>query len=202
MKLITIVTDIGGPVALHGLLSELPSDFKTPILVMQSTTEIIQDSTIATLRKTISLPIAPLKRKAALQAGSVYFGEPDKSYFPMPGEAKLAIDYLQNGAGATPLSDSLTNLARVLGEDLTLVFLSGRGNAAEISKLCSVLESCHVPILVLSRLESVVDELGRCALTSAPSAVELSAQQIVDFLLQSSIHAKTGSKVRQRVGKR
>ncbi len=186
MRLITIVTDIGGPVALHDILSELPRDFGAPIIVMQPAGEVLVESAIAALRHTSKLKIAQVQTENQLEAGTVYFAESGSSYLPGTDRSRLTLVQENESGKQTGMPGTVGALARLLGSEMTVVFLSGRGDATEIKHVCSALEQCGSPVLVLDRKESVVDELGQCALKFAPSARELGAAKIVAILSEVS----------------
>lgn len=190
MRLILIVTDVGGPVALHDILSELPPDFGTPIVVVQPGGEGLLESAIAALRHTTALRIAKMGQVEDLQAGVVYFAEMTKGYLPGADRDKLVLEYSAAASGRGSISATLGALARLLGSELTAVFLSGRGDATEIMRVCSVLEQCGCRMLVLDRKESVVGELGQCALRSAASAHELSASGIVAVICGAEVESR------------
>jgi chemotaxis response regulator CheB len=201
VRLITIVTDVGGPVAMHTLLSELPQDFGTPIVVLHSAENVLLDSAIAALRHTTPLKLAQLGSSAGLHAGTVYFAQPGKSYQPGPEREALTVEMQKSDKKAHGFSSTLMGLARLLGSELTVVFLSGRGTQEEITGVCSFLEQCGCSMLVLSRKESVVDELGRCALRATTSACELSSVRIVDLLVLQAGTTATTRKATQKAAK-
>ena len=201
MRLITIVTDVGGPVAMHALLSELPQNFGSPIMVLQSTDNVLLDSAIAALRHTTPLKLAQLGSTTSLHAGTVYFAQPGKSYLPGPDRDKLALELQKTEKKSHGFSNTVIGLARLLGSELTVVFLSGRGDQEEITRVCSFLEQCGCSVLVLNRKESVVDELGRCALHATTSACELSAVRIVDLLIMQAGESTPERKTTQKVAK-
>ncbi len=191
MRLITIVTDIGGPVALHDILSELPRDFGAPIVVMQPAGGVLVESAIAALRHTSKLKIARIQNENQLEAGTVYFAESGSGFLPGTDRNRITLAPAQESGKHTGMTGTVGALARLLGSELTVIFLSGRGDATEIKHVCSALEQCGSPVLVLDRKESVVDELGQCALKFAPSARELDAAKIVAILSEvSSLPAK------------
>lgn len=187
MRLIAIVTDIGGPIALHDILSELPRAFGTPIVVMQPTGDVLIESAIAALRHTTELTFAQIRSSEALEAGTVYFAESGKGYLPGPDRNRLLLENSEVGNAPGVIATTLSAFARLLGSELTVVFLSGRGDELEIRRVCSILEQCGSQMLVLSRKESVVDELGQCALRAASSAQELSALRIAAVLRDFAI---------------
>ncbi|MBK7090874.1 MAG: hypothetical protein IPH59_03995 [bacterium] len=178
MRLITILTDIGGPVALHNILSELPRDFGTPILVIQPAGQVLAESATAALRHTTELRISKIHDGEELKAGSVYFVESGQSYMPDSDRSLLKLVSASKD-GHSQASNMLSALARLLGSEMTVVFLSGRGDSKVIKHVCSALEQCGCRVLVLDKKESVVDELGRCALKFAPSAHEMTGAKIV-----------------------
>lgn len=185
MRLITILTDIGGPVALHNVLSELPRNFGTPILVVQPAGQVLVESATAALRHTTELRISKIHDGGELKAGTVYFVDSGRSYTPDSDRNLLSLISTADD-GRSEASKLLGALARLLGSEMTVIFLSGRGDSKEIKHVCSALEQCGCRVLVLDKKESVVDELGRCALKFTPSARELSAAKIVATITAGS----------------
>lgn len=185
MRLISILTDIGGPVALHNILSELPRDFGTPIVVMQPAGEVLVESAIAALRHTTELRISSIHAEEELKAGSVYFVETGRLYLPDADRNMLKlVDSTECGRNGA--ATMLGALARLLGSEMTVVFLSGRGDGKEIQHVCSALEQCGCQVLVLDKKESVVDELGQCALKYSPSAIEMTGAKIIAALSEGT----------------
>lgn len=202
MRLVAVVTDVGGPVALHDIFSELPGDFGAPIVVMQPTNDIPLESAAAALRHTIKLKIAQMRHGGKLHAGAVYFAESAKSYRPIENSDEIRIEINRGEEGEYGLISTLAEFAAILGRALTVVFLSGRSSEEEIERLCSILESNGCPILVLSRSESVVDELGACVLNAAATASELSSMQIGEFLRARVVQSLPERKSKIRAAKR
>ncbi len=202
MRLITIVTDIGGPIALHGILSELPREFGAPIVVMQPAGEVLVESAIAALRRTTKLRIVQMKAEEELEAGTVYFAESGSGYQPGADRNRLMLVHARGRGGHSGIAGTMGALARLLGSELTVIFLSGRGDATEIKHICSALEQCGSRVLVLDRKESVVEELGQSALRFAPSAKELSAARIVAVLWEATAGQGIGRNTTESAAKK
>lgn len=202
LRLVAVVTDVGGPVALHDILSELPGNFGAPIVVVQSNHDIVLESASAGLRHTIKLKIAQVRHAVKLHAGAVYFIEAGKGFLPMADSNDIRID-LHSGEQCDHCAiQLLEDFAPILGPAMSVVFLSGRSNAEAVKQLCSILESNGCPMLVLARGESVVEELGNCVLHATNSAAELSSVQIGEYLQHRAAQRLPERKSKIRADKR
>ena len=141
MKLILLITDIGGPVALHTLLSEIPKDIPCPIMVLPSSEVGLLESSAAALRRTIALPILhdPAAHEARTPA-ACFFGAAEHS---VPTHSDRGSDCARShhvNKEEEYLRKTIENLAAAFSEELTVIFLSGRGRRPEIQASCSILE--------------------------------------------------------------
>ncbi len=186
MKLILLVTDVGGPVALHSLLSEMPEHFGHPIVVLPSSELGLLESSAAALRRTISLPIEMIQPVTALRAGCVFFGAPNSCYRPTFHDGRVSIEAVGVNREEEYVRKTLENFAGTYGDELTVVFLSGRGRNEEIQSCCSTLERSGCRLIVFHRSETVVFDMGQCVLEECPSAVELTSSEIVTLVTTSS----------------
>lgn len=202
LRLVAVVTDVGGPVALHDILSDLPANFGAPIVVVQSNHDIVLESASAGLRHTIKLKIAQVRHAAKLHAGAVYFIESGKSFLSMADNDDIRIGLHSSDQSDNSAIKLLEDFARILGPAMTAVFLSGRSSAEAVKQLCSILESNGCPMLVLARGESVVEELGDCVLHASSSAAELSSVQIGEYLQQRAGQLLPERKSKIRADKR
>lgn len=194
-RLFVIVTDIGGPVALHNLLSELPADFAIPILVLQTSESILLESAIGALQRTSALKLRQLDGRHELAPRHAYFainGRPHRITRVTP---KLTVE--PGEASPNWISLTLCNLAGQLAENLTVAFLSGRGEDRDIQATCAALEQNRCRTLVLSSSESMASALGSSVLANLHTASECSAQAIVGELLglqnKSAMRPRSGA---------
>jgi chemotaxis response regulator CheB len=198
MKLILFITDVGGPVALHTVLSEIPSSIRCPLIVLPSSEVGLLESSAAALRRTTSLPIVMMQPRQKLDPGCVYFGTAGTVYRVADKTGVLEVDTAIVGNEEDFVRRSIENLASALGGELVLVFLSGRGRRSEILAACAKAEEANCRMLILSRSETLVFDMGQLVLTECPSALELSACEISTFLasetsaLKSPHHQKPG----------
>jgi chemotaxis response regulator CheB len=194
-RLFVIVTDIGGPVALHNLLSELPADFAIPILVLQTSDAILLESAIGALQRTSSLKLKQLEGRRDLTSRHAYFAMNGRPHRITRITPKLTLE--PGDASPNWISQTLCDLATQLAENLTVAFLSGRGEDREITATCTALEQNRCRILVLNSSESMASALGRSVLANLRSASECSAQAIVSELLglqnKSAMRPRSGA---------
>jgi two-component system, chemotaxis family, protein-glutamate methylesterase/glutaminase len=182
MKLILLITDVGGPVALHTLLSEIPKDIPCPIMVLPSSEVGLLESSAAALRRTIALPIFMIQPRMKLESGCVFFGAAGILYRPIRIEGMMALEAIHVNKEEEYLRKTIENLATAFSEELTVIFLSGRGRRPEIQAGCSVLEKFGSRLIVLNRSETVVFDMGQQVLDESSAACELTATEIVALL--------------------
>jgi two-component system chemotaxis response regulator CheB len=186
MKLILLITDVGGPVALHTLLSEIPGDIPCPLMVLPSSEVGLLESSAAALRRTIALPIVMIQPRMKLECGCVFFGAAGTLYRPVRIEDITALEIIRVNKGNEYLRDTVENFATEFAEELIVIFLSGKGRRSEIQASCSVLEKSGCRLIVLSRSETVLFDMGQQVLDDSPAASELTAAEIVAFLTSQS----------------
>jgi len=186
MKLILLITDVGGPVALHTLLSEIPKDIPCPLMVLPSSEVGLLESSAAALRRTIALPIFMIQPRMKLERGCVFFAAAGTLYRPIRIEEMTALEAIQVNREEEYLRKTIENLATAFAEELTVIFLSGKGRRSEIQASCSVLEKSGCRLIVLNRSETVLFDMGQQVLDDSPVASELTAAEIVAFLTSES----------------
>ena len=198
MKLILLITDIGGPVALHTLLSEIPKDIPCPLIVLPSSEVGLQESSAAALRRTTALPILMIQPRLKLERGCVYFAAAGTLYRPARIEELIALEtgFVDNEEEC--FRKTIENLAADCAEELTVIFLSGKGRRAEIQEVCSVLEKSGCRLIVLSRSETVLFDMGQLVLAESPLATELTAAEIATLL---STESSTVPSIRKKLPK-
>jgi len=196
-RLIVVVADIGGPVALHNLLSELPADFRLPIVILLTSDPLLHESSIGALQRTTPLKLQQVKSETELRAGHAYFAVSGRACSLNITGQRLVLQ--PDRPDERWISSSIACFAEQFGASLTVVFLSGRGDDTDTRPACSALKQHRCDTLVLSTAESVVSDLGRSVLAHHPAARELSAQQIIACLVtdQNKLTAPT----RQKVGR-
>ena len=186
MKLILLITDVGGPVALHTLLSEFPKDIPCPLMVLPSSEVGLLESSAAALRRTIALPIFMIQPRMKLERGCVFFAAAGTLYRPIRIEEMTALEAIHVNREEEYLRKTIENLATAFAEESTVIFLSGKGRRSEIQASCSVLEKSGCRLIVLNRSETVLFDMGQQVLDESPVASELTAAEIVAFLTSES----------------
>lgn len=186
MKVVLIITDIGGPVALHNLLSEMPANFSAPIVVMQSSEMGLLESSMEALKRTIPLKVSSLEKRTILHPGCVYFGASHCVFSPTVTESRLTVEVAMAGSKEEYIRKTIDNFAGAFRSELTVVFLSGRGREREIVAGCRLLEEAGCRLMVLSRLEAVVFNMGSQVLKTSSQADELPAEDIAAVLSSES----------------
>jgi two-component system chemotaxis response regulator CheB len=167
MKLILLITDVGGPVALHTLLSEIPKNIPCPLMVLPSSEVGLLESSAAALRRTIALPIIMIQPRMKLEPGCVFFGAAGTLYRPIWVEEMMSLEAIHVNKEEEYLRKTIENLAAEFSEELTVIILSGKGRRSEIQASCSVLEKSGCRLIVLSRSETVLFDMGQQVLVKS-----------------------------------
>lgn len=197
MRLVLIVTDIGGPPALHDLLSQLPKNYGVPIVVLQSFDVGVLETSAAVLRRTLQLKVSLIEEATELQSGHVYFTRPEVCHHLTMNSSGLTVEPGTSGTCGGIFTDTISSFAGACGEQLTVVFLSGKGKGEELIKSCHFLAESGGAVLVLDRHEAVVSDMGKQVLKHAGLASEVGATEIVEYL--ASLDSKHGASISRRI---
>jgi two-component system chemotaxis response regulator CheB len=182
MRLVLLVADVGGPPALHDLLSQLPRQFKSPIVVLQSVDVGLLETSAAVLKRTIQLRVSLIEGATSLESGQVYFARPDMTYLLRRTPQQLLIEPVSAGGQDAALAQTVVSITEACPGEATAIFLSGTSRGQELASGCRALVEADCEILVLDRLEAVVSDMAKQVLKYAPSARELTIIEIVDHL--------------------
>jgi len=186
MKLVLVVTDIGGPTSLHSLLSELPTDFSLPIVVLHTVEKALMESSLAALEKTLPFKVALLEGRTLIDPGTVYFCKEELVYHPIIRDSRNALVGVDGHNSHTTVGKSIDGISAAYKSELATVFLSGKGYASDLTASCTRLDQSGCAVFVLNRKETVVFDMGRRVLKNVARAKELSARQIAQELVAFS----------------
>jgi two-component system chemotaxis response regulator CheB len=190
MQLVIFITDIGGPPALHEILSQLPEEFGLPVVVVPSLDDGILGLSAAALEHTIALKVEQLEDSTLLRAGAVYFAQPRSAYQPVRSDAGVRTRLIGDSHAHALVGQTLENFAQTYQDQIIVVLLSGRGREDEVARACSFLADYGSTIIVLDRHESLVFDMGGAVLHQVPASSELTASEIVELLLDRGIEPK------------
>lgn len=136
IQLVAIGASTGGPPVLKTILSKLPRNFPTPVLIVQHMTAGFREGFVEWLRQTSSLPIHIAIHGESLLPGHVYLApdgfqmKPDRF-----GRISLATDETKNGL-CPSVSYLFCSVADVFGKNAVGILLTGMGkDGAEELKL-------------------------------------------------------------------
>jgi two-component system, chemotaxis family, protein-glutamate methylesterase/glutaminase len=125
-RVIAIAASTGGPPALSRILSELPADFRAPILVVQHIAEGFADGLSQWLAASSRLRVKPAEHGEPLRAGTVYLA-PDHLHLGVEGE-RVALSDASPIDGFKPSATHLfQSVARSYGVAALGLILSGMG---------------------------------------------------------------------------
>jgi len=190
MQLVLFIADIGGPPALHDILSQIPEEFALPVVVLPSLEDGIFGFSAAALEHTIALKVEQLEDNTLLRAGSVYFAQPSTTYQPVRSDAEVRARFVEGDQAGDAVRQTLENFATVYQDQIIVVLLSGRGREDEVAQACSCLEEFGSTIVVLDRHEALVFDMGGAVLQQVHSSSELAASEIVELLIDRGIQTR------------
>lgn len=133
-----LVTDVGGPVALCRILSDLPTDLSFPIVILPPSEPVFLESSISALQRITTLQLHALSEPARIAPAEVYFASPNQACALQQDEEGLFLSAATPARGGWLAGSSLEQFASVLGCRLLVVFLSGtlhKGRAHSCSLL-------------------------------------------------------------------
>ena len=117
----------GGPAALHRLLKGLPSDFGTPILVVQHIAQGFASGLAEWLNSLCSLRVKLAEQDEPLAPGVVYLA-PDDRHLGVASPSAIALSSSAAVRGFRPSGTYLfESAARAFGAELTAIVLTGMG---------------------------------------------------------------------------
>jgi two-component system chemotaxis response regulator CheB len=124
---ITVATSAGGLKALTRLLSGLPADFQTPIVVVQHLDPTHPSHLVGILARTIALKVVQVCEDMALEPGHVYVAPPDHHVI-FDARLHLCLTHTSKVHFVRPSADLLFESAAArFGERVIGVVLTGLG---------------------------------------------------------------------------
>lgn len=128
MKVIALVSSVGGLEATQQVLSGLPADLPAAIVVLQHVSPEYRSMLPQILERTVPMPVQPAEDDVELLAGNVYVAPPGHHTLITPGQR---ISLIVSGGYPPPRPSAdllLSTLALAAGPDAIAVVLSGAGN--------------------------------------------------------------------------
>ena len=126
-RVIAIAASTGGPAALQRVLSELPPDFKVPILVVQHIAQGFIDGLAQWLNTVCSLTVKVAKHGEPLKPRTAYLAG-DGHHLGVSSRSTIILSNAAPIDGFRPSADYLfESAARGFGPGLTAVVLTGMG---------------------------------------------------------------------------
>jgi two-component system chemotaxis response regulator CheB len=126
-RIVAMAASTGGPAALARILSDLPSDFDLPIVLVQHIASGFVEGFAAWLNTLASLPVRVARDGDALRPGSVLVA-PDGAHVTVADPCTVAISHAPPVAGFRPAGSVLfESAAHVFGSAAVAVILTGMG---------------------------------------------------------------------------
>lgn len=131
LKLITIGTSTGGPIALQTILSELPNNFPLPIIVVQHMPETFTPSFAERLNDQCAITIKHADDGDDVIPGTVYIA-PGGKQLHVAGSANKPKIQIQNSASDQPyrpcIDITLNSIAKLCPAESLTIILTGMGS--------------------------------------------------------------------------
>jgi len=126
-KIVAIAASTGGPAAIQGLLSQLPTEFPAPILVVQHIATGFIAGFTAWLNTVCSLRVKVAENGEALVARTVYVA-PDSRHLGLSSNWTVQLSNAPAIGGFRPSATFLfQSVAQVAGRAVVAVILTGMG---------------------------------------------------------------------------
>jgi two-component system chemotaxis response regulator CheB len=129
-ELVSIGTSTGGPVALRSLLTALPGDFPTGIVVVQHMPPVFTQAFAERLNTLCALGVKEAENGEPILAGRVYIAPGDRhmTVSRLDGDSKVLLNKATPVCGHRPSVDVLMHsVARAYGERAVGVIMTGMG---------------------------------------------------------------------------
>jgi len=124
---VAIAASTGGPQVLHHLLSQLPADFRLPILLVQHISVGFLTGFVSWLNDTSPLHVIIAEQGEVLRPGTVYVAPEDK-HLGVTSTRRISLSNAPPIEGFRPAATALfDSLASALGCDLVACILTGMG---------------------------------------------------------------------------
>ncbi len=126
-RIVAIATSTGGPAALQSVLSELPTDFSVPILVVQHISHGFTLGLAAWLKTVCPLRVKVAEEGEHLAPGTVYIG-PEDQHLGVTSRSTIALSTAPPIGGFRPSGTYLfESVAKHFGGSMVAVILTGMG---------------------------------------------------------------------------
>ncbi len=126
-ELVAIGASTGGPAALNTILSAIPANFPTPILIVQHISAGFTSGLVSWLGRACALPVCTAQADERIRPGVVYVA-PDDRHLTVSATGRLCLDA---GALVNHVRPSVNvlfdSVARVMGPAAVGVLLTGMG---------------------------------------------------------------------------
>ncbi len=138
-KIVGMAASSGGVKAISRLVSELPSDFYTPILIIQHMSPNLDSHMAEILSRVTSLKVKPMENGERIKRGTIYTAVPNMHVIVNPeGTISLAIldkvNFTRPAADVTFISMAASCKDKALGVILTGAGMDGALGALAINK--------------------------------------------------------------------
>ncbi|HKI33965.1 MAG TPA: chemotaxis-specific protein-glutamate methyltransferase CheB [Gemmataceae bacterium] len=126
-SLVAIATSTGGPAALHRLLSRLPGDFPSPVLVVQHNAPGFMGGLVRWLDGSCDLTVKVAEQGERLRAHTVYLA-PDERHLGVSAHGTALLSGAPPVGGFRPSGTYLfESAARACGSSVVALILTGMG---------------------------------------------------------------------------
>lgn len=189
-KIIAIGASVGGPQALHKILSKLPQDFPVPIVIVQHITVGFLEGFCNWLNQHCALSVKCVKNHEILEAGTVYFA-PEECHLEIKPVGSHLVSHIKHGPKISGFQPSITvllqSVAKSCGKRAIGLLLTGMGNDGAQGLL--ELKQKKALTLIQDEKSSVVFGMGKVALSIDAVEQIVQLDQIASYLIQKTLKA-------------
>lgn len=127
IEIVGIASSTGGPSALVDILSQIPGDFRVPIVIVQHISDSFEAGLVQWLNRSTTLNVMLAEDRQPLLPGQVLIA-PAGAHLRVTGSGRVALDKQRNGHLNMPSADvMLHSIAQTYGELSLGVILTGMG---------------------------------------------------------------------------
>lgn len=187
-KIIAIGASVGGPQALHNILSKLPENFPVPIVIVQHITVGFLESFCNWLNQHCALSVKCAKNHELLEPGTVYFA-PENCHLEIKSVGSHLASHIRKGPKVSGFEPSITvlfqSVAKSCGRKAIGLLLTGMGQDGADGLL--ELKQKKALTLIQDEKSSVVFGMGNVALSMGAVEQIIQLDQIASFLIQRTM---------------
>ncbi|MBI5741835.1 MAG: chemotaxis-specific protein-glutamate methyltransferase CheB [Nitrospirae bacterium] len=196
ISVIAIGASAGGPPVLQKILSGLPADFPSPVLIVQHMAEGFLPGMLEWLGATSGIPLHIASDGVAAIPGQAWFA-PDGFHMGIRNSGRIFLSDREPERGARPsVSFLFRSVAEAYGNNAAAVLLTGMGSDGAVE--LKLLKEKGAVTIVQDRESSVIYGMPGAAKELGAALYELSPEKIVSALMDVTSYRREKTDNRRR----